>query len=150
MQDIHRHLGACLVGTFAVCLLATTGAAADLVVAVDNIKENNGVLRVAVYEAANWLDEDDGKLAAGKAVDLTEREGDEPVVMNFELEPGEYGAVVYHDVNANRVLDKNLIGIPKEPYAFSLGFDKLRRPTFEECKFTVDEDGAAITLTLKD
>ena len=150
MREIQLHLSARWVGTFAACLLATTGAAADLVVTVDNLKENNGVLRVAVSEAANWLGQDDGEPTAGKAVDLTEREGDEPVVMNFELEPGEYGAVVYHDVNANRVLDRNLIGMPKEPYAFSLDFDKRRRPTFEDCKFTVGEDGAAITLTLKD
>ena len=39
--------------------------------------------------------------------------------------------------------------MPKEPYAFSGGFGKPRRPEFEDCKFVVGEDGAAITLTLR-
>ena len=108
------------------------------------------MLRVAVYEAKHLLDDDPKKVHAGKVYDLIEYEGDGPVVLDLELEPGEYGAVVYQDKNANFALDKNLLGIPKEPYAFSLGFDKLRRPEFEDCKFVVGKDGAAITLTLRD
>ena len=139
--------------TLAACLAATTGAsafAANLTVTVDNITEDEGVLRIAVYEAANWLDGDPAKVLAGTVYDVTERQGDEPVVVNLEVEPGEYAAVVYHDVNENRVFDKNLLGIPKEPYAFSQGFKKRRRPDFEDCKFVVREDGAAINLTLSD
>ena len=137
----------------AACLVATAGAgafAADLAVTIDNITEDEGVLRLAVYEAAHWLDDDPAKVVAGKALDIAEHQGDEPVVVNLEVEPGEYAAVVYHDLNGNRVFDKNLLGIPKEPYAFSEGYEKLRRPDFEDCKFVVGEDGAAITLTLSD
>lgn len=137
----------------AACLLAsagTTAFGATLTVTVDNITEDKGVLRIAVYEAANWLDGDRAKVLAGQAYDVAERQGDEPVVVNLEVEPGEYAALVYHDVNVNRVFDKNFLGVPKEPYAFSRGFKKLRRPEFEECKFVVGEDGAAITLTLSD
>lgn len=130
--------------------LGTAAFAADLAVTVDNIKENKGMLRVAVYEAEHWLDEARENIVVGKAYDLLDRKGDEPVALNLELEPGEYGAVVYHDLNANVVFDKNFLGIPKEPYAFSRGFNKMRRPKFEECKFVVGEDGAAITLTLRD
>ncbi|MCE2424303.1 MAG: DUF2141 domain-containing protein [Pseudomonadales bacterium] len=138
--------------TLAAPLVATAGAgafAANLAIGIDNITEDGGVLRIAVYEAANWLDEDPAKVIAGMAYDLADREGDEPVVVNFDLEPGEYAAVVYHDVNANHVFDKNFLGIPKEPYAFSRGFRKMRRPDFEDCKFVVGEDGAAITLALR-
>ncbi|MCE2460150.1 MAG: DUF2141 domain-containing protein [Pseudomonadales bacterium] len=131
-------------------VLGTAAGAANLAVTVDNIEEDKGVLRVAVYKEPNWLDEDSKNVTAGKVYDLTERRGDEPVVVNLDLEPGEYGAVVYHDVNTNNQFDKNLLGIPKEPYAFSLCASKFRRPKFEECKFEVGEDGAAITLSFKE
>ena len=134
------------------CVFVTICAdpfAAELTITVDNVKENKGVVRVAVFEEANWLDKDTTKLAGGEAYDLTERSETGAVVVTFDLEPGEYGAMVYQDLNANRALDRNLIGMPKEPYAFSGGFDKLRRPEFEDCKFEVGEDGAAITLTLR-
>lgn len=146
-QMAHRSLA-----VVAGCLFATICAApfaAELAITIDNIKENKGVVRVAVYEERNWMDKDRANLTAGHAYDLTERKGTEPVVVKFDLNPGEYGVVVYQDVNANRELDRNLIGMPKEPYAFSGGFDKLRRPEFQDCKFGVGEDGAAITLTLR-
>lgn len=139
--------------TLAACLATIAGAsafAANLAVTIDNITEDEGVLRLAIYESANWLDNDPDKVANGAVYDVTEHEGDEPVMVNLEIEPGEYAAVVYHDLNENRVFDKNLLGLPKEPYAFSKGYDKLRRPDFEDCKFVVAEDGAAITLTLSD
>ena len=33
------------------------------------------------------------------------------------LEKGEYAVSIYHDKNGNGVLDKNMMGIPSEPYA---------------------------------
>lgn len=146
-------MGCRLSAVVVACLLAcagTTAFGATLTVTVDNITEDKGVLRIAIYEAANWLENDPAKVLAGDALDVAEREGNEPVVVDLEVEPGEYAAVVYHDLNGNRVFDKNFLGVPKEPYAFSRGFRKLRRPDFEECKFVVGEDGAAITLTLSD
>ena len=124
--------------------------AANLAVTVDNIERNEGVLRIAVYEQPHWLDEDPANVAASEVYDLAGRKADGAVVVNFDLKPGEYGAVVYHDVNDNHELDKNFVGIPKEPYGFSMGFSKLRRPKFEDCRFEVGEDGAVITLTLRD
>lgn len=71
------------------------------------------------------------------------------LVTSVELEPGEYAAFAYHDRNGNFKFDKNLIGLPKEPYVFSGPFDKLRTPKFADCKFAVGEDGAAITVGLQ-
>ena len=140
-----RALAGCL-ATF----VGTAAFAATLAVSIENIRENKGKLRLTIYEAKNWLDENPASTAGARDFDLSERKGDEPVVLRLELASGEYGAVIYHDLNANVKLDRNLIGIPKEPYAFSQGFDKMRRPAFEDCKFVVGGDRTAITLTFPD
>ncbi len=139
--------------TLATYLMATAGAAAfaaELAVTVHNIQENKGKVHVVIYDEANWLGGDPATFAGAKSVDLTERKDEGPLVATIELEPGEYGAFVYHDLNVNTELDRNFVGIPKEPYAFSQDFDKMKRPEFEDCKFVVGEDGTAITLTLRD
>ena len=44
------------------------------------------------------------------------------LIVHFkDLPPGEYAAVAFQDVNGNGILDKNFLGIPKEPYGFSNG-----------------------------
>ena len=130
-------------------VLGTAAFGATLTVTVDNIKENRGLVHVVIYDADNWLDRDPANFAGARSVDITERKDGGPLVTNVELEPGEYAAFAYHDRNANSKFDKNLVRLPKEPYAFSGPFNKLRMPKFVDCKFAVGEDGAAITVELQ-
>lgn len=37
----------------------------------------------------------------------------------IRVKPGKYAVVAFHDVNGNEELDKNMLGIPTEPYGFS-------------------------------
>ncbi|MEM7550082.1 MAG: DUF2141 domain-containing protein [Bacteroidota bacterium] len=65
-----------------------------------------------------------------------------------DLPTGEYAIKVYHDVNNNGKLDKNMIGVPSEPYAFSnnaKGF--LGIPDFDEVKFPVREQREVVTIS---
>lgn len=130
-------------------VVGTAAFGATLAVTVDNIKENKGLVHVVIYDAANWLDRNPANFAGAQSVDITERQDDSPLVTNFELEPGEYAAFAYHDRNANFKFGRNFIRMPKEPYAFSGPFNKLRTPKFADCKFAVGEDGAAITVGLQ-
>ncbi|MDE0107710.1 MAG: DUF2141 domain-containing protein [Bryobacterales bacterium] len=151
MQRCKPHWGR-RCANFATAWLSVLGIAAfgaTLTVTVDNIKGNEGLVHVVIYDAASWLDRDPAKFAGAQSVDITERHDDGPLVTNVELEPGEYAAFAYHDRNANFKFDKNLIGLPKEPYAFSGPFSKLRMPKFVDCKFAVGEDGAAIRIGLQ-
>lgn len=57
------------------------------------------------------------------------------------LQPGEYALMVFHDENANRKIDRNMMGIPKEEIGVSndyrmSGFPP-RKPTWDDVKFTV-------------
>ena len=137
------------VATGCLSIVGTAAFAANLTVTVDNIKENKGTVHVVIYDATNWLDGDPDNFAGSQSVDITARKDDGPLVTEVELEPGEYGAFIYHDLNSNFKFDKNFIRMPKEPYAFSGPFNKLRMPKFKDCMFVVGEDGAGITVGLQ-
>lgn len=54
------------------------------------------------------------------------------MVVKLNVPAGRYGIGLHHDLNNNGVMDKNLIGIPKEPYGVSKYSGGLSRPKFEE------------------
>lgn len=95
------------------------------------------------------MDRDPDNFAGSRSVDISERKDDGALVTDVEVEPGEYGAFVYHDLNSNYKFDRNFIRMPTEPFAFSGSFNKLRMPKFNDCMFVVGEDGAAITVVLQ-
>ena len=58
--------------------------------------------------------------------------------INGILPNGEYAIAVFVDVNGNKKIDKNFLGIPKEQYGFSNNaMGRMSAPTFEQAKFTV-------------
>ena len=63
-------------------------------------------------------------------------------------EPGTYAVTSYHDLDADRDLDKKWNFKPKEPYGMSnnLEIKQLRLPKFEEAAFEVGMSGADIDL----
>ncbi len=66
--------------------------------------------------------------------------GGESVASLGDLPPGDYAVMVYHDENNNGELDKNFIGIPREPLGFSNRYWAKGKPTFSGAAFTVTED----------
>ncbi len=66
-----------------------------------------------------------------------------------DLPHGGYALAIFHDENSNEELDKNFIGIPKEPLGFSNA--KLKAfgpPGFKECLVMLKED-TLIEITLE-
>jgi uncharacterized protein (DUF2141 family) len=57
-----------------------------------------------------------------------------------KLKSGKYSVSVMNDQNGNKLLDKNLFGIPKEEWGVSNNIrPTLRAPKFEEAAFEIDE-----------
>jgi len=76
--------------------------------------------------------------ATGKSIDCS-----------FELPEGIYAVTAFHDINANKKMDKALLGYPLEPYGLSNNYrPTLSIPTFDDCKFTVT-DQTTIIVRLK-
>ena len=84
-----------------------------LEVIVENVKDNEGLLMVALFNTEEtftskpWRGDKPG---ASK--------GTMHVYFN-DVPPGNYAIAVYHDANSNSKMDKNLLGVPKEGYGFS-------------------------------
>ncbi|MCG2739786.1 MAG: DUF2141 domain-containing protein [Syntrophaceae bacterium] len=67
-----------------------------------------------------------------------------------DLPWGKYAVKAYHDKNANSILDKNAMGLPKEPYGFSnnaRGFFGL--PDYETVAFKFDQAVMTVPITVK-
>lgn len=64
-----------------------------------------------------------------------------------DLKTGKYAVSVYHDLNENGKLDRNLVGIPKEPFAFS-NTEKLKMgpPAFEDASFHLGSEVKTIAM----
>lgn len=66
-----------------------------------------------------------------------------------DIPNGVYAVALYQDTNGNGKLDTNLLGIPKEPYAFSNNrIPLLSEPSFNECKFAFNQPIQKISITL--
>jgi len=103
------------------------------------------VCLVSIPCVASADDFPDGEYLLGVVVAATE-EGMTVEISN--LESGEYAIAVIQDLNENGKLDKNFLGIPKEPYGFS-GQWKSGSSSFDKALFNTGELGFATTITLK-
>ncbi|NCF16435.1 MAG: DUF2141 domain-containing protein, partial [Gammaproteobacteria bacterium] len=56
-----------------------------------------------------------------------------------DVPPGEVAVLVYVDENENGLIDKNFIGIPKEPLGISNNYRPKGPPTFNRARFTVTQ-----------
>lgn len=64
--------------------------------------------------------------------------------------PGTYAVALYHDENANRKLDRNWIGMPKEGYGFSNDAKgRMGPPSHQAAAFTVTDDDTTIDVKMR-
>lgn len=119
-------------------------AQGSLEVTVKNIKEPKGTIRVGLFtNEKDFLK----KAAIGKVVKAT---GTEITVVFENLQPGEYGLSVIHDENENGELDSNLIGIPKEGFAFgNNAMGMFGPPDFEKAKVKIENTEIRQEISLK-
>lgn len=118
----------CLLAIAAV-LMPLVSLAADVNVRLENAPVE-GTLVFQVYDAADAFGDlrDPAREyflpAAGDGVYSLENAGE-----------GEMAVLVYHDENANGRIDKNFIGIPREPLAISNNYQPKGPPSFSRASF---------------
>lgn len=106
-----------------------------LEVIIKNIKEPKGTIRVGLFTT----EKDFLKNAAeGKIVKAS---GKEITVVFENLKPGDYAVSVIHDENENGELDANIMGIPKEGFAFgNNAMGTFGPPSFDKAKRSLTKD----------
>lgn len=127
--------------SFTTILALSSTAQNTIEVTVKNIREVKGSIRVGLFNSdesflKNALD--------GKIVKVSAKE----VTVVFEnLKPGEYAVSVVHDENDNGELDSNIMGIPKEGFAFGNNATGMfGPPDFSKAKVKVE--GQKITQVI--
>lgn len=112
-----------------------------------NIGAAKGQLYLAVYNSPDGFMKEDKALL--KKIIPVNQSG--AVQLDLPaMAPGVYAFSAFHDVNGNGKLDKNLVGIPTEPYGFSNGArPKFRPPNWEETKITLGAGAQFVGIRLE-
>ena len=139
-----RFHAAALLAALAPLTAALPTHAANLGVALQDVRASTGQIKLAVVDASGW----DGGAAPVRAVAMAPQ-GDTATLSFSGLTPGRYAVMVTHDENGNGRLDSNLIGMPVEGYGFSNNPRVMRKPTFDEASFEVGDADLAITIQLR-
>lgn len=129
---------------FSLFFLRMEATPAPLTVNITHLSKSGGTLRVALYKPGGKF----GKTTPDfyKNIAITQPENHQVV---FEVPPGTYAIAIYHDLNDNNKLDRNMVGYPKEPFGFSNNYrPRVAAPDFEDCAFKVPEQGAAVSIKL--
>ncbi len=114
-----------------------------ITVTVTSIHRVTGNLEVALYNDPETFPKDNREYRT-RTIPVRET----TATCYFDVPAGDYALALYHDENGNGKCDKNLLRVPKEPFAFSNNIrPKLRAPSFASCKFLVDDD-RQITIRL--
>ena len=114
-------------------------------VVVTNLPSNKATLKLYFYNVkANFLVRNHYTL-----LKRVKPGGSTEVVYPIQLPPGEWAIAVTQDLNENDLVDRNLIGIPTEPFALSnVGHPRFKVPTFEDCMFNVNGP-TTVTIAMK-
>lgn len=119
-----------------------------LTIQITNVQNSQGTLKIAVYKPNEKFGTPNVKPDHAEIL-VIKQAG--PQRVEFSLEPGTYAVSMYHDVNDNGKIDKNLIGYPKEPFGFSNNFRPIvSAPKFKDCAFQHTAAGTAISIKLID
>jgi uncharacterized protein (DUF2141 family) len=118
--------------------------AADLVIHVDNVKSATGQVKVALYDNADTFLKQPARAVQAQA----DKAG--TTLVFHDVAPGDYGFAVFHDTNDNGRMDRNLMGIPTEPFAFSNNAQgRMGPPDFAAVKLAVPAAGLDTSVTLR-
>lgn len=143
MQSIYRTLGRTLILAAGVCA-AGLASAASIEVRVQGVTTPpKGTVRVAICDKATFL-KDCPHSASAPA-----QQG-ETIVTVDNVPPGNWAVLSYQDENDNGELDRNILGIPKERYAFSReARGRFGPPSFEDAAFVLRDEKAVSHIKLR-
>ncbi len=120
---------------------------ANLSIEFTNIQQAKGQIWLAIYDTPeHFLDKEYAVVV--EKYNVVQKGSQTYQVKNLPY--GTYAIAAFHDLNDNNELDQTLIGIPKEPYAFSQTLkSKWRAPKFEEVQFQLRTTQQKVRLVLE-
>ncbi len=125
-----------------------TSAPTSIAVTLSTTAKQKGCIRIAVFASVDAYASEE---SVHSTVTPLSKEQATPLTIELPVLPmGEYAIAAFHDVNDNGKLDRNIFGVPSEPYGFVRDpTSKWRAPKWEEIAFQLDEVGAPLTINLR-
>ena len=120
--------------TVVILFFAKAASAAEVIVRIDNPPES-GTVALALFNTANSF----GDLRDPYVVVKFSLDGREEYKVE-NVAAGEYALLVYFDENDNDRIDKNFIGIPKEPLGFSNRYLPKGPPSYKRAMFKIQQE----------
>jgi uncharacterized protein (DUF2141 family) len=118
-------------------------AAGTLTVQTVGLDSEEGVVACALHDSADGFP--GGETVRAERLPI---QGRAAVWTIDEVAAGEYAVSCYHDRNGNGKLDKNVLGVPSEPYGFSNDArGTLGPPKYKKARFR--HDGGATTIEIR-
>ena len=114
---------------------------AKLIINIQNVQPGKGQIVVELYDSeASWLDKplQNMRFPAEQSQQQAA----------FSLPYGAYAISIYQDVNENGELDRNFIGIPKEPVGFGNNHKPLGEPKFKAARVTFSASAKSPAISL--
>lgn len=135
----------CALGLLLCPTLAPAAGSASVTVVVSALASTSAAVKLYFYNARDKF------LTKGGYVFMrvVKPDGQKQVSLPVDLPLGDWAVAITQDTNNNDKLDKNFMGIPTEPFAFSNNVrPRLSPPDFNDCKFTVSGTGKVVTIAL--
>jgi uncharacterized protein (DUF2141 family) len=125
----------------ALLVAAQPALAASLTVRISGVEEAAGRLQVAVCSKS--FDKAGCPYGASEAAVVPGLD-----VHFGDLPPGSYAVAVYQDQDGSGELNRNMLGLPTEPYGFSNDIGRLGPPQFADALVDVQGD-TVIEVTVR-
>ncbi len=123
------------------------GAKGCIAIQVDNLRNSDGILGIALFRTENGFPDEPEKAFAQASIQANEAEG---VLILENIPYGNYALSLLHDENENQKMDTTWIGKPKEGFGASNN-PKVRfgPPEFDESGFVLDQETITIAINMK-
>jgi uncharacterized protein (DUF2141 family) len=118
----------------------------NLRIKVEGIKKVEGNLGLLLFNQPSGFPDQASEAVIEKEVKVT---ATEMIIEISDLPFGRYAIALIHDENSNQEFDRNLVGIPKEPFGFSKNKSILKGlPDFHEAAIEVKHTRCETTIRL--
>lgn len=118
-------------------------ASIELMVRVEGISSDAGLMAFALYDTRSSFPNSPSDIALGPIVEGV-------AFRPFRVVPGTYAVIAFQDLNSNGRLDRNFIGLPKEPYVVSGTHRRRGPPSWKRAKMTLVNDQEIVLMMSRD
>jgi uncharacterized protein (DUF2141 family) len=120
----------------------------NLKIEVKGIKQSKGTMAYCLFNNKEGFPGDNSKAFRSGFINIHEENTDLNFTIN-NIPPGEYAVSVFQDLNNDQKLNKNFLGIPKEPVGASQNpKSRLGPPRYQQSRFILSQDQQSISIDL--